>query len=422
MELNKIYKDYEKYLKKGAKTVGCAAGALIAGFFVFFLKYRKQLTQGEKIEKKEDEKVIPIEKLEKIVNKIKHIIIHNMTLMYDLSHSYDPTEFDDKEEDIQIEELKVEDKPVLVEGATELLQDTLQAEEAKKEKKANAKQTENRVDAMKNNFRVYVNNPKIRDEKLLSYELQQIKKYELEPQEYYNALKKNLNNENIKKNVNIIAEFKRHLDKDELMKIDFPESLTKNYIKIITNIYYHNLRKTQKKFKDEFLNKGYDFRDASETANAFNDIYKSFLKVTRREVLEFFEVKEQELLSSKVMLRIYPLYFSPYHPLRKEYEKINQNVNALIKKIQQVGAVDELYNDSHPDAHLRPVDKVIDFEHMLKDQTASIISTNSIIINEQQQEKIEEKAEDLSRKERILNKFEEVYGDKRKESEEKDDE
>ncbi len=36
---------------------------------------------------------------------------------------------------------------------------------------------------------------KYRDEKLLNYELAKLKQFELEPEEYYTSLKKNINNE-----------------------------------------------------------------------------------------------------------------------------------------------------------------------------------------------------------------------------------
>lgn len=226
----------------------------------------------------------------------------------------------------------------------------------------------------------------------------------MEPEDYYAALKKNMHNESIKKNIKIIADFKRHFDRDELLKIDFGEVITKNYLKIICNIYYLNLRKTQKKFKDEFVNKGYDFRDSNETASAFNDIYKTFLKETRKEVLNFFKVPDSEILSPKVMLRIFPFYYSPYHPLRIKYEKINQDVNMLIKRIQYLGSVDELYNDSHPDAILKPVDKEIDFEHLLSKKSST--STNN-----GESDKVT--SDEKNRNKRVLNKFDEVYQGKK---------
>ena len=51
----------------------------------------------------------------------------------------------------------------------------------------------------------------------------------------------------------MLADFKKYFDRDQLMKINFGEAITKNYLNIISNIYYLNMRKTQKKFKDDFF-------------------------------------------------------------------------------------------------------------------------------------------------------------------------
>jgi hypothetical protein len=205
-----------------------------------------------------------------------------------------------------------------------------------------------------------------------------------------------------------MADFKKHFDNDELMKIDFGEAINKNYLKIISNIYYLNLRKTQKKFKDEFVDKGYDFKDANETANAFNDIYKTFLKDTRSEVLTFFNVAASDIISPKVMLRVFPFYFSPFHPLRIKYEKVNQEVNMLIKKIQMTGCIDELYYDNNPEAITKPTDKILDFAHLLSQKVAPINKPSQFVDND----------EDRDRSKRILNKYGEVYQGKNEDQDE----
>jgi hypothetical protein len=171
-------------------------------------------------------------------------------------------------------------------------------------------------------------------------------------------------NRKIKKNIEILAKFKKSFDNGQLMNIDFGESINRNYLKIISNIYYLNLRKVQKKFKNEYGDKNYKFQDASEPGKVFNDIYKSFLKETRAEVLNFFKVTHSDLLPSKIVLRIFPYYFSPYHPLRIKYEQMNLEVNNVIKKIQLTGVIYELYDDNHPNAILKPVDVIKFFKYL----------------------------------------------------------
>jgi hypothetical protein len=196
----------------------------------------------------------------------------------------------------------------------------------------------------------------------------------------------------------MLADFKKYFDRDQLMKINFGEAITKNYLNIISNIYYLNMRKTQKKFKDDFLDQGYDFKDAKESLTAFNGIYKSFLKETRQQVVDFFKISSMDTLPPKVLLRIYPIYFPAYSELRKNYEKIVQQVTFLTKKIQSGSVIDELYDDKHPKAIISPVNRIIDFSHLIEVQSVSknVASDSS--------SKGESK-----RSQRVLNKYEEVY-------------
>jgi hypothetical protein len=241
-----------------------------------------------------------------------------------------------------------------------------------------------------------------RDKTLVDSEIKKLKsiKYmknsNFTVEDYFNALNVNKNNESLKKDSKLIADFKDGLDNDKLVLFNFPESLKKNYLKIISNIYYLNLRKTQKKFKDDYVDKGFDIKDASTSGNVFSMNYKQFLKETRREVLNFFKVDITNELTPKIMLRIFPFYFSPNNPFRISYEKMNNEVNLIIKKMQIEGCIDELYDDKHPEAITKPVDNLIDFEHLLK--KVSTKKTNA------------ETTSNKAKNERTVNRFKKVYG------------
>jgi len=173
----------------------------------------------------------------------------------------------------------------------------------------------------------------------------------------------------------LISDFLKYYGNDQLFKINFGEAIDKNYLKIISNIYYLNIRKTQKDLKKNYIDEGYVFNDEDSKSKKFNELYKHHLKSTRKEVIEFFKVgSENSVLSVKIMLRIYPYYNSKYHPLRLSYEKINNEVNLVIKKIQNEGYIEELCNDSHPEAVNSPVDRLIDFSHLLSTRPASNLS------------------------------------------------
>lgn len=193
--------------------------------------------------------------------------------------------------------------------------------------------------------------------------------------------------------------YKQSFNKGQLMSIEFGEVFDKSYIKIISNIYYLNLRKTQKKFKDEYVNKAHSY-DYETAGKVFNDFYRSYLKETRTEVVKFFKVPESPELSAKIKLRIYPYYFPAYHPQREAYEKLSNDVNLIFKNIQLGGCIEELYDDNHPEAITKPVDKLIDFSHML---------TSSSNVND-----------NAAENRKILTKFGEVYGKNNKSDDECD--
>lgn len=157
----------------------------------------------------------------------------------------------------------------------------------------------------------------------------------------------------IKSSLKIINDFKTSLQNRTVPHVDFGESISKNYLKIISNIFYLNLRKVQKQLKDNIIDKEISVGDSQET---FNKLYKKYLKETRFEVLKFFQVTHPDVLSSKVLLRIYVFFYEKENELRKNYEKMNEEVNQLIKKIVNTGCVDELYDDNHPEAITGPVD------------------------------------------------------------------
>ena len=75
---------------------------------MFFLANRKKLLSGVPLEDKE-QKEISLEKLEKLVNKIKTEIITFIVVTNDKFRDYDPYEFKNKDEDIQVLDVDQED-------------------------------------------------------------------------------------------------------------------------------------------------------------------------------------------------------------------------------------------------------------------------------------------------------------------------
>lgn len=163
------------------------------------------------------------------------------------------------------------------------------------------------------------------------------------------------------------------LNNNTIFPLKFSETIKYKYIEIISNIYYFNLRKTSKKFKREYIDNPAKLSSQGENDQAvhkiFNDIYRSFLKETRNEVIDFFKLQRHEVfdLPVKTMLRIYPFYLTKEDPIRKEYDVMTSVINEVIKKLERKEIIQEFVDDEHPEAMLSHVDKKIDFKRFLID-------------------------------------------------------
>ena len=87
-----------------------------------------------------------------------------MTLMYDLSHKYDPHEFDKKDDDIEIEEVAVEQVEKSAENSelfgSESMSESINIKK-KKSENSELKKQESRVDAFKREYRPLVDQRKL---------------------------------------------------------------------------------------------------------------------------------------------------------------------------------------------------------------------------------------------------------------------
>lgn len=98
-----------EYLRFAFKGLGYGSVSLAAGFVLFYLVNRKKIAGGEELSKDQGLRTIPSEQLEKLVTKIKNTVVHTLMIMYDQKHVYDPNEFVDPDEDVEITDLQADD-------------------------------------------------------------------------------------------------------------------------------------------------------------------------------------------------------------------------------------------------------------------------------------------------------------------------
>ncbi len=85
---------------------------------------------------------------------------------------------------------------------------------------------------------------------------------------------------------------------------DFGDDIRKNYLKVVTNIYYLNIRRVQISFREDYTDKGFVFRENRHINQVMNELYSKHLKETRSEVSKFFNLKENaDLDTQRVYIR-----------------------------------------------------------------------------------------------------------------------
>jgi hypothetical protein len=150
---------------------------------------------------------------------------------------------------------------------------------------------------------------------------------------------------NIKNNLNLIESFKKGYFAGELPDIKIKQTLNDKYLRIISNIYYISLIKIQKIYKNDYLNKN-KLLDKDEATELLDNLYNENIKTTRIQVLNFFKVNPIHNISPIVLIKLYPLYFSPYDEIRFKYDKLNKYSEKIINKMSDNYVFEILYNDN----------------------------------------------------------------------------
>jgi hypothetical protein len=103
----------------------------------------------------------------------------------------------------------------------------------------------------------------------------------------------------------------------------FSEELKKNFLKIVTNVYYLNTFKTFKELEEN------NFREKN-----VDGIYKKFLKTTRREIYKFFNIpKVYDNFKTKYLIRLYVYSLNVDDNVRTEYFRYAELINKILKNL-----------------------------------------------------------------------------------------
>jgi hypothetical protein len=151
------------------------------------------------------------------------------------------------------------------------------------------------------------------------------------------------------------ADFLRH----NKVNIQVPNELSQNYLKIITNVFYLNLQKVCIDVKNDIIVKGEKLsRDAMKQIIAV--YYEKHLKLTRRTVLQYFNVKS-DTIKPRTLLRAYTNLLSKQSPERSAYLSFYE----LKEKIEENLADGMLNEELTSEVYKEPRDEVINLENLV---------------------------------------------------------
>lgn len=128
------------------------------------------------------------------------------------------------------------------------------------------------------------------------------------------------------------------------LDITFPKELTDNYLKILTNTYYLNIKKVTAKIRQEILdiNRNIPPEDIKAICEG---VYGEYLDNTRTEVLNYFKIPTVNDISPKLLVRIYVFSLPKDHPDKIGYHSHSKTLNQIEKNLSH-GKIPEEFLDS----------------------------------------------------------------------------
>lgn len=163
--------------------------------------------------------------------------------------------------------------------------------------------------------------------------------------------------------INVIESLKQSFLNDSKLEFRYPKEIKENYLKIISNAFYINLKKCAKEFR-----KNIDV-STNQSPKELNDLvqtyYRNFLPDSRAEVLKFFKIEREGLIETRTLLRTYSNYMLKSDPMRIKYKELNDQLSIIEKNMSEMIFPEEFINSSHENYHDGPVNRVISLAELI---------------------------------------------------------
>lgn len=127
--------------------------------------------------------------------------------------------------------------------------------------------------------------------------------------------------------------------------MEFPANLKENFLKILTNVFFLNVRKVIQELKKNNF-EIYKNHSKEQILEKIITLYDDNLKETRRTVVAFFGIERQKYFSQKVLIRYYAYSLDLDDPVRTKYKQYSANLTKIEENLAENKFPTELLDES----------------------------------------------------------------------------
>ena len=117
--------------------------------------------------------------------------------------------------------------------------------------------------------------------------------------------------------------------KNNSLTYSFPKSISENYLKIISNLFYITLGKCSLVMKKKVIDKENLEEGDKDYKNLIRNLYMSNLDSVRNRVCKYFCIEDDSLISGRTLLRVYTHSLDSNHVVRSSYLKLNDCLDKI---------------------------------------------------------------------------------------------
>lgn len=117
--------------------------------------------------------------------------------------------------------------------------------------------------------------------------------------------------------------------KNNNLTYSFPKSISENYLKIISNLFYITLGRCSLVMKKKVVDKENLEDGDKDYKNLIRNLYMSNLDSVRNRVCKYFCIEDDSLISGRTLLRVYTHSLESNHVVRSSYLKLNDCLDKI---------------------------------------------------------------------------------------------